>query len=125
MKKIFLISFISLIFTISAFAGTDEENKLSNKDVPVKDCFEGLNRGIFAFNKGLDTVLLEPLAKGYRKLPAPVRNGSANMLSNLSNIVTIPNNILQGDFKSAGTNTVRLVVNTTVGICGPWCSSVI
>ena len=118
MKKIFLISIISLIFTIGAYAGTDEENKLSNKDGQVKDCFEGINRGIFAFNKGVDTVLLEPLAKGYRKLPSPVRTGSANVLSNLSNIVTIPNNILQGDFKSAGTNTVRLVVNTTVGILG-------
>ena len=39
-------------------------------------------------------------------------------MNNLSNVVTIPNNILQGDFKSAGTNTVRLVVNTTVGILG-------
>ena len=42
------------------------------------------------------------------------------MLSNLSNLVTIPNNILQGDFKKAGENTGRFVVNSTIGILGIW-----
>ena len=40
------------------------------------------------------------------------------MLNNLSNLITIPNNVLQGDIKSAGINTGRLAVNTTVGILG-------
>ena len=38
--------------------------------------------------------------------------------SNLSNLITIPNNVLQGEFKKAGINTGRLVVNTTLGILG-------
>ena len=84
----------------------------------VKDCFEGLNRATFALNQGLDKVIVEPLAKGYRKLPIPIRTGTSNMLSNLSNLITIPNNILQGDFRSAGLNTARLSVNTTIGIFG-------
>ncbi len=41
-----------------------------------------------------------------------------NSLDNLSNLITIPNNILQGDFVKAGVNTGRLVLNTTVGILG-------
>ena len=45
-------------------------------------------------------------------------SGVSNSLDNLSNLVTIPNNILQGDFKEAGVNTGRLVVNTTLGILG-------
>ena len=48
----------------------------------------------------------------------PIRTGTSNVLSNLSNLVTIPNNILQGDLKAAGLNTARLTVNTTIGIFG-------
>ena len=84
----------------------------------VKDCFEGLNRATFAFNQGLDKAIFEPVAKGYRKLPSPIRTGTGNVVSNLSNLITIPNNLLQGDFKTAGINTARLSVNTTIGIFG-------
>ena len=28
----------------------------------VKDCFEGLNRATFAFNQGLDKIIVEPIA---------------------------------------------------------------
>ena len=67
---------------------------------------------------GLDSILIEPLARGYRHLPSPVKTGTSNFLSNLSLLQTIPNNILQGDFKKAGENTVRFAVNTTLGILG-------
>ena len=46
------------------------------------------------------------------------RTGTSNILVNLSSLITIPNNVLQGDFKKAGVNTGRFVVNTTVGILG-------
>ncbi len=32
--------------------------------------------------------------------------------------MTIPNNVLQGDFKQAGINTGRFIINTTIGILG-------
>ena len=88
------------------------------EDVDVKDCFESVNRGIFAFNQGLDKVVFKPLAKGYRKLPQPVRSGTSNALSNLGNLVTIPNNILQGQIKDASINSLRLIINSTLGIAG-------
>ncbi len=111
--------FIIYIFTINfAFAGADGENSFSKKTGEVKDCFENVNRATFAFNQGLDNILFEPLAKGYRKLPNPIKIGTGNVLSNISNLITIPNNILQGEFKTAGINTARLTVNTTVGIFG-------
>ena len=84
----------------------------------VKDCFEKLNRATFALNMGLDKVIFKPIAKGYRKLPSPIRTGTSNALNNLSNLVTIPNNILQGDFKAAGNNTIRFIINSTLGIVG-------
>ena len=84
----------------------------------IKDCFEKINRATFAFNMALDKVLFRPVATGYRKLPSPIRTGTSNALNNLSNLVTIPNNILQGDFKSAGNNTIRFILNSTLGIVG-------
>ena len=117
-KNFLITSFIAVMLTSNVGAGTDLENNLSKKDKPVKDCFETLNRGSFALNEGLDKVIFKPVAKAYRGLPPSVRTGTSNVLVNLSSLITIPNNILQGDFKVAGVNTGRFVVNTTVGILG-------
>jgi len=119
MKKIFFISFLLVCFSLAANAGTDGENSLSKNDnKPVKDCFEKINRVTFAFNQGLDKAIFEPVAKGYRKLPKPIRTGTSNVLSNLSNLLTIPNNILQGKLTYASVNTGRFLINSTVGILG-------
>ncbi len=124
MKRLFSIVFVVLfcqLHMLSAIAASDGEVEISSKDndnQAVKDCFESVNRGIFAFNQGLDKVIFKPLSKGYRKLPQPIRSGTSNVLSNLGNVVTIPNNILQGQIKDAGINSLRLVVNTTLGIAG-------
>ena len=121
MKKKLIISLLSLVLASSASAGTDGNNSLSKKSKKpevVKDCFEGLNRATFSLNQGLDKVIFKPVAKGYRKLPSPVRTGTSNALENLSSLVTIPNNILQGQFKTAGINTGRFIINTTVGVLG-------
>jgi phospholipid-binding lipoprotein MlaA len=119
MKKILITSLISLMLATNVSAGTDGENNLSKKNSgEVKDCFESLNRATFKFNQVVDGVILEPIAKAYRVLPSPVRDGTGNALDNLSSLITIPNNILQGDFKKAGVNTGRFILNSTVGIVG-------
>ena len=118
MKKTILTFLISILLLANVNAGTDGENKLSKKIKPVKDCFENINRATFSLNQGLDNLIFEPVAKSYRSLPPPVRTGTSNVLENLSSLITVPNNILQGDFKTAGINTGRFVINTTVGILG-------
>ena len=118
-KKLAIILITTLALTVNTNAGSDGELLLKKNDPSnVKDCFEGFNRATFAFNQALDGILFEPVAKAYRVLPSPVRTGVGNSLNNLSHLVTIPNNILQGDFKQAGINTGRFVINTTVGILG-------
>ena len=103
----------------NASAGADGENNLSKKNSEqTKDCFEKINRVTFKLNQSLDGVIFKPIAKAYRVLPSPVRIGTSNALDNLSNLVTIPNNILQGEFKKAGVNAGRFIVNTTVGVVG-------
>jgi len=119
MKKFLITSLISLMLVSSASADTDGENSLSKKNTgQVKDCFENVNRATFKFNQVLDGVIFKPLAKAYRVLPSPVRAGTSNALDNLSNLVTIPNNVLQGDFMKAGENSLRFLINTTFGIVG-------
>ena len=118
MKKIISVILFSILLSSNVGADTDGENKLSKNPKPIKDCFEGLNRATFSLNQGLDKIIFKPVAKGYRSLPSPVRAGTSNALINLSSLVTIPNNILQGELKTAGVNTGRFVINTTVGILG-------
>ena len=119
MKKILISSLLAFVITFSVNAGTDGINNLSkNNPKETKDCFEGLNRGTFALNQGLDKIIFKPVAKAYRSLPSPVRTGTSNALVNISSLITIPNNVLQGEFKTAGINTGRFIVNTTVGILG-------
>ncbi len=92
--------------------------KAFSDDNEVKDCFETLNRVTFAFNMGLDKVVFKPVSKGYRKLPSPIRTGTSNALNNLSNLITVPNNILQGELGLAVNNSARFLINTTLGIAG-------
>ena len=77
-----------------------------------------INRATFAFNQALDGVIFKPVASAYRILPSPVKTGVSNSLENISNLVTIPNNILQGELQKAGVNSGRFIINTTFGILG-------
>ena len=118
-KKFGIILITTLALTVSSHAASDGELLLKkNEPSEVKDCFEGVNRATFAFNQALDGVIFKPVASVYKKIPSPVRGGVSNSLDNLTNLVTIPNNILQGDFALAGVNTGRFLINTTVGVLG-------
>ena len=121
MYKKFAIFLISIFFlTLNAIAASDNELVLSKNEQAkkIKDCSEKLNRITFSFNQGLDKAIIKPIAEGYRKLPDPIQNGTSNALKNLSTLITIPNNVLQGDVRTAIINTGRLVVNTTAGLLG-------
>tara|TARA_B100000161_G_scaffold215069_1_gene159966 strand:- start:188 stop:976 length:789 start_codon:yes stop_codon:yes gene_type:complete len=118
-KKIVIILFTTFALTINVNASSDGDLLLKkNEPSEIKDCFEGLNRATFAFNQALDGIIFKPVASVYKKLPKPIKGGVSNSLDNLSNLVTIPNNLLQGDFTKAGANTGRFVINTTLGIFG-------
>lgn len=84
-----------------------------------KDPIEGFNRAMFAFNDGLDTVLIKPVAKGYDAvLPAPVRTGVTNFFGNIADLFIGVNNLLQGKPDQALSDFGRVVINSTIGILG-------
>ena len=119
LKKIAIIIITTLALTMNVNAASDGDLILKkNNPAEIEDCSEGFNKASFALNQGLDKAIFKPIASLYRKLPSPIKSGTSNALDNLSNLITIPNNILQGEFRKAGVNTGRFVINTTIGILG-------
>ena len=84
----------------------------------TEECFERTSRAIFKFNMALDDIVLEPLAKGYNKLPSVIKSGTGNFTSNIGTLLSIPNNILQGNFNQLGHSVGSFAINSTVGILG-------
>ncbi len=93
-------------------------NLLTTNANSTEECFESTSRAVFKFNMALDDVVLEPIAKGYNKLPSPIKSGASNFTSNIGTLLSIPNNLLQGNFKQLGHSIGSFALNTTVGILG-------
>jgi len=107
LKKIATILSFLLILNVSF-------NKLG----ATEECFEGVSRSVFKFNMAFDAILLEPVAKGYSKLPKPIQKGTSNFTSNIATLLSIPNNLFQGNLKQFAHSTGSFFVNSTVGVLG-------
>ena len=105
-----LIKKITLIFLVSTL--------VSSKVSATDECFEGTSRAIFKFNMAFDNAILEPIAKGYNKLPEPIKEGTSNFTSNIATLLSIPNHVFQGNLKEAGDATASFLINSTIGIIG-------
>tara|TARA_B100000941_G_C28486484_1_gene545287 strand:+ start:429 stop:1166 length:738 start_codon:yes stop_codon:yes gene_type:complete len=106
-KKFTLLFFKILIVALLTFQAKATE-----------ECFEGLSRSIFKFNLAFDNAILEPVAKGYNKLPEPLKKGTSNFTSNISMLLSIPNSILQGNLKQFAHSTGSVLINSTAGVLG-------
>ncbi len=116
MKPIIKPLLLALSFSLLAphYSFAQEEKPAANPDP-----WQGFNRAMFSFNDTLDRWFLKPVAKGYKAvMPDPLETGVANIFSNVLEVPNVINGVLQGDFKGAGHDTGRLLVNTTLGIGG-------
>lgn len=85
----------------------------------VADPLEPVNRALFAFNDKAYFWVLKPVAQGYRAVvPQDVRVAVRNFFSNLGTPARFANNLLQGKLKGAGTELLRFLLNSTVGMAG-------
>lgn len=83
------------------------------------DPWEGFNRKMFAFNEAVDRNVLKPVAEVYDDyVPGPVDNMISNFFSNLNDITVMLNNGAQGKWQAAGSDAVRISMNTTFGMFG-------
>ncbi len=108
------------LFSLSACATSKGmDTAAADPDAAIHDPFEGYNRAVFAFNDAVDQTLLLPVTRAYRAvLPKGARTGVHNVLNNLKSPITIGNQMLQGDLNGTGNATVRMVVNSILGLGG-------
>ena len=123
-KNLIFIIFISF-FSFSIIAAesdnvdTDSADfNTGNYEDEIFDPLEPVNRAIFSFNNFADKIILEPAAKGYKKLPAPIQSGIGNFLNNLKLPLVVVNQLLQGQGKNAAESSGRFIVNSTAGLFG-------
>jgi len=107
LKKSIILFFSSFLFFSSSVSAETES-----------ECFEKLSRGIYKFNKGFDKAILRPIARSYNKLPDPIKKGTGNFTSNLATLLTVPNHILQGQWREASESAASFAINSTIGILG-------
>jgi len=123
-KNLIIIIFIS-IFASNIIAAESDNVKTDSADFntgnyedEIFDPLEPVNRAIFSFNNFADKIILEPAAKGYKKLPSPIQSGIGNFLNNLKLPLVVVNQILQGQGKNATESSGRFIVNSTAGLFG-------
>lgn len=110
--KYLLISILLLLTACSTMKTTPQ------KPDPT-DPLQSLNRKIHWFNCGLDQILLRPIAQIYQfVIPPLMRKSVSNFFSNINEIPTVANDILQAKFSQALNDGWRFGVNSTVGIGG-------
>ncbi len=99
----------------SAFAGAAGPSGGASE----KDPWEPLNRKVFVFNGALDHFLIKPVAEGYvAVVPRPVRTGVGNVLGNVGDVWSAVNLALQGKATRAVEMTLRVSINTVLGLGG-------
>jgi phospholipid-binding lipoprotein MlaA len=91
-----------------------------SEEIQKVDPLEGINRVFYELNFNLlDPVIIKPIAIIYdQTTPKPVRRVLRNFFSNLDEVPSLVNNVLQGKFGQAGNNAGRFLMNTTIGLGG-------
>ena len=84
----------------------------------ISDPYENTNRSIHAFNKGLDRTILRPAGQVSNAVPEEITGPVENFADNVGLPGMVANGLLQGDIGGSATNTMRFLINTTVGIGG-------
>lgn len=110
------------VIAISVLAGTGSTLLYAAEPKKAKlngDPYERLNKKLFSFNDGLDRYLMTPISRGYDKVtPGPVGRGVTNFFNNLGEPRVVLNGALQGKPGQAISDSIRFLVNTTLGIGG-------
>ena len=95
------------------------EGETTSLIVQYDDPFEGFNRRMYYFNAVFDDYVMLPIVDVYQFItPDIIETGVSNVFSNLNEITTFVNAILQGKFNVAGQTLGRFTLNSTLGIAG-------
>ncbi|MBW2193906.1 MAG: VacJ family lipoprotein [Deltaproteobacteria bacterium] len=107
-----------LVAQNSADAEDDIEME-NDEDFDVADPLFYWNSVWFHFNDKLYFWVLKPVAKGYKTvMPSFVRIGVRNFFHNLAFPLRFAGCMLQAKVDNAGRETVRFLMNSTIGVAG-------
>jgi len=120
MRRIGLV--LLVVAAVSGLSGcaTPPEDPVARAEFEeINDPFEPVNRFVFEWNRFLDFIVLRPVGHTYKEVvPEYGRDRVSNVLSNLSEVMTLVNTLLQGRFDDSWTTLQRFAVNTTLGVGG-------
>ena len=91
----------------------------SVKSADARDPWESMNRSIYNFNDVVDTVAVKPITQMYvNVVPGFVRTGLHNVVSNLGDVWSMANSVMQLKGQHAAESFMRVSVNTVLGLGG-------
>ncbi|MCP4969939.1 MAG: VacJ family lipoprotein [Arcobacter sp.] len=110
----------------SANVGYDDEEEIDEEDKPqkldkafIKDSIPSFNKKIFKFNDIVYFKFVKPFSNGYRTIvPEKGQVGVRNFFTNIKTPIRFFNCLFQGKFLGAGSEFLRLIINSTVGVAG-------
>ena len=137
MKRVIpIIILIGVLIPFNTYAGQEDVQTISdnntdvqevavetagNPDPPrkVADPLKYFNWGMYYVNDGLHTVVVKPVTVVISYiLPRFLRKGINNALNNIVTPISMVNNLFQFKFKNSGTETLRFLSNSTIGLAG-------
>jgi phospholipid-binding lipoprotein MlaA len=96
-----------------------DETLIASMEKGPYDPLEPVNRRLFAFNRGIDYVLLDPVTRAYQFIvPTEGRRAVRRVFRNLGSPRTLANDLLQLKFRDALVTTARFAINSTLGMAG-------
>lgn len=109
---------VVVLLILGLFLNGCASTKANNTSSP-NDPLEPMNRAIFNFNEVVYGSVLDPVARGYKRvIPDPIELVLGNFFSNLNDVVVLTNSVLQLNYKTALVSSARLLINTTFGVFG-------
>lgn len=106
-----LVYRLILVATLAAAPAVHADN--------TRDPYQGYNRAMFKFNDAADRYVMSPVARAYRTVtPKPACSAIGNFFNNLRDVNSFASNVLRGDVEKAGTDFMRVAINTTFGLGG-------
>ncbi len=106
-------------FADEGFDDEEFSDEFSAETEELFDPLSGYNRLMTGFNDGLYVYVLDPvLFRGYNYIPEQARISVNNFFENLYYPVSLVNNVFQLKLSHTGSETLRFVINSTLGVLG-------
>ena len=112
-------SFSCVLTFLLAISFSFFSKPLFGKESIETDPWRQFNTSIFEFNNLMDRAFLKPIAISYSSFsPRAARRGVSNFFGNVDDFNVLTNNLFQLKIENAANDSVRIILNSTVGIFG-------